>query len=204
MGLQTYIDNDCKQPHLYQQLYAWENFISCGTEDKCHEEQCTHICDVANKDPPAPEVIVQETTPIPVVSLIETTIAPVPVVTSAIPDTTTDSESDTSSVMVMSTAQPEEIVTTTEHSSSVQESSPTHPVSESESVEPKTWPKETYTSERKKLEEGNLENPDRKPSVEAQQQDLKVKSVPVRSAGRSNVSNTLSLFFGFFILACLI
>ncbi|CAH1635282.1 unnamed protein product [Spodoptera littoralis] len=200
VGIQTYIDNDCKQPHLYQQLSAWDNFISCGTEDKCHEEQCMHICDVANKDPPAPEVIIQETTPIPVVSLIETTIAPVPVVTSAIPDTTTESESDTTSVTVTSTAQSEEVVTP-EHSPSVHESSPTHSVSETESAETKVWPKETFTNERKKLEEGNLENPDRKPSVEAQQHDVKVK---VRGAGHSSVSNTLSLFFGFFILACLI
>lgn len=52
MGIQTYIDNDCKQPHLYQVLSAWENFITCGTEDKCEEEQCSKICDVANKDSP--------------------------------------------------------------------------------------------------------------------------------------------------------
>ncbi|CAB3236020.1 unnamed protein product [Arctia plantaginis] len=53
MGIQTYIDNDCKQPHLYQVLSAWENFITCGTEDKCEEEQCSKLCDVANKDPPS-------------------------------------------------------------------------------------------------------------------------------------------------------
>lgn len=55
IGLQTYIENDCKQPHLYQLLYAWDNFITCGIEDKCKEETCSEICDVIYKDPPKAE-----------------------------------------------------------------------------------------------------------------------------------------------------
>lgn len=51
MGLQTYIENQCREPHLYQLLLAWENFIICGMEEKCAEEQCAHICIVVNKDP---------------------------------------------------------------------------------------------------------------------------------------------------------
>lgn len=200
VGIQTYIDNDCKQPHLYQLLSAWENFISCGTEDKCHTEQCTNICDVTDKDPPPQDAIVPETTTAtPSVSLIETTIAPVPVVTSSVPETTIDSESEASSTIIPSAALSEEIITTG-HSSSVQEPSPTHSVSETESTETKAWPK-AHTDERKKLEEGNLENTDRKPSVEAQQHDGNVR---VRSAGQSSAPNIVSLLLGFFILACLI
>lgn len=51
MGLQTYVGNNCKQPHLYQLLSSWDTLITCGIEDKCHEEHCAHICDVTYKDP---------------------------------------------------------------------------------------------------------------------------------------------------------
>ncbi|KAJ2942549.1 hypothetical protein O0L34_g2018 [Tuta absoluta] len=31
MALQTYIENNCKPPHLYQLLAAWDAMITCGT-----------------------------------------------------------------------------------------------------------------------------------------------------------------------------
>ncbi|KAL0839698.1 hypothetical protein ABMA28_016347 [Loxostege sticticalis] len=49
-GIQTYIENNCKQPYLYQLLSAWENFITCGIEDKCSEESCERTCMLINKD----------------------------------------------------------------------------------------------------------------------------------------------------------
>lgn len=56
MGLQTYIGNNCKQPHLYQLLSSWDTFITCGIEDKCQEENCADICDVTYKDPIKPDI----------------------------------------------------------------------------------------------------------------------------------------------------
>uniref|UniRef100_A0A2A4JZJ1 Peptidase S1 domain-containing protein n=1 Tax=Heliothis virescens TaxID=7102 RepID=A0A2A4JZJ1_HELVI len=191
VGIQTYIDNDCKQPHLYQLLSAWDNFITCGTEDKCHEDQCSHICDVANKDPPAAIAATASTVD---TRLMETTTSAVPMVTSAVP---TKEESEPVTVPPTTTAMPEDA--TTEMPASRETT--TYAVTESDVTETKSWPNEKYSNERKKLEQGDLENTDRKPSVEAQHHDVKLK---VRSAGRSNVSNTLTLFFGFFILACLI
>ncbi|PZC82553.1 hypothetical protein B5X24_HaOG210302 [Helicoverpa armigera] len=190
-GIQTYIDNDCKQPHLYQLLSAWDNFITCGIEDKCHEEQCSHICDVANKDPPetsseTSSTVTEDT------RLIETSTAAVPIVTSAVP-----TKEETKPV----TLPPPTTTVTPEDTTTDAPPTPTYYVSETEVTETKSWPNEKYSNERKKLEQGDLDNTDRKPSVEAQHHDVKVK---VRSAGRSNVSNTLTLFFGFFILACLI
>ncbi|XP_046978983.1 granzyme D-like [Vanessa cardui] len=49
-GIQTYVDN-CNQPYLYQLLNAWDDLISCATEEKCAEEQCSKICYTINKDP---------------------------------------------------------------------------------------------------------------------------------------------------------
>ncbi|KAL4714458.1 hypothetical protein ACJJTC_017753 [Scirpophaga incertulas] len=49
-GIQTYVDNNCKSPYIYQQLSMWNNFITCGIEDKCNEEGCANVCTVTNKD----------------------------------------------------------------------------------------------------------------------------------------------------------
>ncbi|XP_064074448.1 serine protease sp-Eoc49-like [Vanessa tameamea] len=49
-GIQTYVDN-CNQPYLYQLVNSWDDLISCATEEKCLEEQCTKICYTINKDP---------------------------------------------------------------------------------------------------------------------------------------------------------
>lgn len=56
VGLQTYIGNNCKQPHLYQLFFPWDNFITCGVEEKCKEELCDAICDAIHKDSPKTEV----------------------------------------------------------------------------------------------------------------------------------------------------
>lgn len=51
IGLQTYITNDCNEPHLYQLISAWEELITCSKEEKCHEEKCKDLCSIADKDP---------------------------------------------------------------------------------------------------------------------------------------------------------
>lgn len=64
MGVQTYIENNCKLPHLYTLLSPWKKFISCGTHDQCgNEEVNCNICSVTLKDAqptsssePSPEV----------------------------------------------------------------------------------------------------------------------------------------------------
>lgn len=126
-----------------------------------------------------------------------TTSTSIPIISSTIPDTT--SEEDITTGPPTPTTVPEEIPTT-DVPTTAHEPPSSHAVSEVD-TETKSWPNEKYANQRKKLEQGDLENTERKPSVEAQHHDIKIK---VRSAGRSNVSNFLSLFFGFFILACLI
>lgn len=194
-GIQTYIDNDCKQPHLYQLLSAWENFITCGTEDKCQEEQCSKICDVINKDTLVSSTAASsgKTEASSKKENVMAESSSEQQVTSEIPETTIADEienvSATSNV-------PEEIMSS---ESSVNDPSPSQGVSEGETAESKSWPNEKYTDDRKKLEQGELENTDRKPSLEAQHHVKKH-----RSDGQCSMPNTLSLFVGFLILACLI
>ncbi|CAG5056048.1 unnamed protein product [Parnassius apollo] len=57
-GLQTYINDNCEQPHLFQFLSAWEKFITCGVEEKCHEGQCNTTCVTINKDTPINEIVI--------------------------------------------------------------------------------------------------------------------------------------------------
>lgn len=190
MGIQTYIDNDCKQPHLYQLLAAWDNFISCGTGNKCHDHVCVHVCEVANKDPPVVNTGTTSTVKPPSNLMHATTSNAVPIGSSAAADTTSE-ESETGSPTPTTVSSEE---TTTADPATVHDSG-----DRVDTVETKSWPNEKYPSERKKLEQGEAESSDRKPSVEAQQHDIQT-----RSAGRSNVSNFQTLFFGFFILACLI
>nr|XP_032512422.1 uncharacterized protein LOC116766618 [Danaus plexippus plexippus] len=59
IAIQTYI-NDCKPPHRYQVLGAWENLITCALEDKCKEEQCARICSIIHKD--SDDVLIPEKT----------------------------------------------------------------------------------------------------------------------------------------------
>ncbi|CAH0628765.1 unnamed protein product [Chrysodeixis includens] len=186
MGIQTYIDNDCKQPHLYQLLTSWENFITCGTGNKCHDEVCTHVCDVANKDPPIVNPAIISSLK-PLASLMSaTTSNTIPIGSSAAADSTSEESEKPSSTPTTGTT--DEITPT---------DSPTvhEPGDRVETVETKSWPNEKYPSKK----QGEAETLERKPSVEARQHDVRPKS-----AGRSCVSNSQTLFFGFFILACLI
>ncbi|XP_037968236.2 serine protease sp-Eoc49 isoform X1 [Plutella xylostella] len=52
VGLQTYLNNQCKPPHLFQLLSGWSSFTTCGTEGKCSEEYCSQICRETLKDEP--------------------------------------------------------------------------------------------------------------------------------------------------------
>lgn len=185
---------------MYQLLSAWDNFITCGTEDKCHEEQCSKICDVVNKDPPDMDMSDLSTANSDIKGSESVT-------TYATYDTTADKESHS----LTSTTVPDEQGGPLEHSTTDQQSATersltNHPSKESrtsandETTETKAWPKKKHSDARKNLEEGDLDETNRKTKVEAQQQDVKVKS---RSAGQTNVLNQ-SIFFGYFILACLI
>lgn len=58
MGVQTYIENSCKQPHLYTLLSAWSQFINCGTHEQCGNDEINcNICSVTYKDNVTPEVV---------------------------------------------------------------------------------------------------------------------------------------------------
>lgn len=51
LGIQTYIENSCKQPHLYTLLSAWNQFINCGTHEQCGNDEINcNICSVTYKD----------------------------------------------------------------------------------------------------------------------------------------------------------
>lgn len=57
MGIQTYIENNCKQPHLYTLLSAWNQFISCGMHEQCGNEEINcKVCSVTYKDTIATDV----------------------------------------------------------------------------------------------------------------------------------------------------
>lgn len=58
MGIQTYIENSCKQPHLYTLLSAWTQFIKCGTHEQCGNDEINcNICSVTYKDNATPDVV---------------------------------------------------------------------------------------------------------------------------------------------------
>ncbi|KAJ8725116.1 hypothetical protein PYW07_016074 [Mythimna separata] len=209
VGTQTYIDNDCKQPHLYQLLSAWDNFITCGTENNCQEEKCSQVCDVANKDPPVTSSTEKTTASSeePTLLLTETVPSTESTVTSAKTELTTD-DSEVATTATTINLESEDSTTTTEtptpsETSPTEAQSPTDPdifIPFAETTT-KAWPHERDPDGRKKLDQGEEGSPERKPRVEARHQQQPAKP---RSAGPSHVSNILSLFFGFFILACLV
>ncbi|XP_075972481.1 uncharacterized protein LOC142974202 [Anticarsia gemmatalis] len=198
MALQTYIDNDCKQPHLYQLLSVWDNFITCATENTCREEKCTNICDVTNKDPPETDAAEASTDKEVIVQSTDSTVTDVQVTTYATYDTTAQevegeqTPSPTATSEELSTADQLSTEATTSQSLANPSSS-----DKEETTETANWPKEKYPDARKSMDD--IDSSNRKPSVEAQQQ-VKAK---VRSAGQTIVLN-YSIFFGYFILACLI
>ncbi|KAJ0179433.1 hypothetical protein K1T71_005145 [Dendrolimus kikuchii] len=165
IGLQTYIDNNCRQPHLYQLLSAWENFISCGIEEKCHEEQCSSICIASKKDE---DVSVLE-------DIFTTTLN-----TEGRKKNLEDARIN-STVTIASTA-----VTLEEITKEYLEVTPTPTVNNETTVTDaiitdtlhtlktstysKSWPRKV--NENIKLQDAN-EKEDRKPNVEARQQDVK-------------------------------
>lgn len=51
LGIQTYIENSCKQPHLYTLVSGWNQFITCGTHEQCGNNDINcNICSVTYKD----------------------------------------------------------------------------------------------------------------------------------------------------------
>lgn len=51
LGIQTYIENSCKLPHLYTLLSAWSQFINCSTQEQCGNDDINcNVCSVTYKD----------------------------------------------------------------------------------------------------------------------------------------------------------
>ncbi|XP_028170826.1 uncharacterized protein LOC114360340 [Ostrinia furnacalis] len=190
-GIQTYIENNCKQPHLYQLLSTRDNFITCGIEDKCNEENCGNMCMLINKDDP----IVDEPTTPAVMNLVSAEVTTVteeitiPVHTSS--ESTDDDEVSTQlptltaatlkriTVDTTTTTAATTIVTTTTTTTSEPSTSIT-----SEETEEVSWPKEKYPERMKGFEEEENKI-ERKTSVEAQRQDVKVKAKRSGAAERN-------------------
>lgn len=185
MGLQTYIDGNCKQPHLYQLLSSWDNFITCGIEDKCQEEQCAHICDVINKDPLKTDSLITSLSSDDNISSSMTT-------TTALPETITPEGDILKTSTDFVTEEEREIVTETT-STTTGTQAPTLTPGYSDTTETVPWPKEK-TDERKNLVDDGEE--ERKANVEAQQQSKKS-----RSATERNMCFVQTIVFG--LVLCL-
>ncbi|XP_026765331.3 uncharacterized protein LOC113523544 [Galleria mellonella] len=199
VGLQTYIGNNCEQPHLYQLISAWENLIFCSTEDNCGEKHCANVCVVTNKDS------IKETD---VVTSPETTINMLNLSSKLIKEETIDlKETDItvgSSFMPMvptKTRATEQIYSTI--STTIQivtESSSKSTIKTIEESETKLWPKEKKSDLRKKFDEEESDKIERKLNTEAQHQNVSKK---VRSAAERNAYFYQS-FFHIIMVFCFI
>lgn len=58
LSMQTYIENNCKQPHLYTLLSAWNQFISCALHEQCGNDEINcKVCLVTYKDTRTTEIV---------------------------------------------------------------------------------------------------------------------------------------------------
>ncbi|CAG9792087.1 unnamed protein product [Diatraea saccharalis] len=194
-GIQTYIDSNCKQPHLYQDLSAWDNFIICGIENKCNEEECSNMCTVMNKDDDAKKY---ETTSDDPQTTIESTSLFTLTEKITMPSPTSESLSfddvfvvSTSSV---ATTQTTVQVTTEKSPTTTLATTKTEPVTDQ--TQQTSWPKEKYP-QREKMVEGD-DKIERTTSVEAQRQDVKVKVK--KSGAPRNICYFQSLFSAFLFI----
>ncbi|XP_059061974.1 transmembrane protease serine 9-like [Achroia grisella] len=182
MGIQTYIGNACKQPYLYQLMSAWKTLITCSTKGKCDEKECTDVCLVNNKDTSEELVISPETT------LITISSEPIEEQTVSLKETVSTVQERLMPLIPTKTAMKE--VTTVE--TETQPSSETTIITTmTEDSEKQLWPKEKNTNRRKNINEEDTDKIERKPNVEAQQQDVPKK---VRSAAVSNFCYFQTLF----------
>ncbi|XP_049865514.1 uncharacterized protein LOC126366450 [Pectinophora gossypiella] len=216
MALQTYIENNCKQPHLYQLLASWESFISCGTQEKCNVDHQCNICTVINKDQPAGETV-PRTSP-----TTTTTTEVIYTTTPTIPETNADEMDYTTSPITYETDHhedqtPPETSSTespmTEMTTLIDKTEPldNKPIPANATIESttkesegKSWPSERVVQSGRKMEDDVA----RKTKVEAQQQQVKtttqVASLQHHSAAERKMSAIKIILTSIFVLACFI
>ncbi|CAK1578514.1 unnamed protein product [Parnassius mnemosyne] len=173
-GLQTYIKENCKQPHLFQLLSAWEKFITCGVEEKCQEEQCNTTCATINKDTPINEIVLPTINETKVILVSESVIEDTSTSTATSSTQATDKVSDGTAKTPPTLTTVIEEQTTTEKITTVTDNSIASKIDEEEtttwiSIKIKEKPKDVDQTE-------DAENIERKPTVEAQQQMIITKA----------------------------
>ncbi|XP_072941997.1 uncharacterized protein [Epargyreus clarus] len=210
IGLQTYV-NTCKPPYLYQLMSAWDDFISCGVDDKCLLSQCANICEDIDKD----TVMTVETNK---VMPISTTEAPKMLVMDMPSEDTSEEERislpETTKAKMTAGNESEKPTPTASSTAEVTTGTETTPVAITENEDKSTriidsatsWPKEKFEEHRKKLDEADdSDKMERKTNVEAQRHEVKKKA---RNAAASHVTGVAGLFrslsFGVLFLTCII
>ncbi|XP_047989260.1 uncharacterized protein LOC125228646 [Leguminivora glycinivorella] len=168
IALQTYINGDCKAPHLYQLLSPRKQFLDCGIEEKCGRDYCHNVCTVIQKDAPLPTHLAPEATTLEATTEVTTEATTASDPTKTIEPETT--ESDTSP-----TASPTTLTTPMT----------TAPFETSS----KSWPNER---EGRKMSDEDSDTLNRTVSVEAKSVGLEDDEIPRRHSG-SPASN-LALF----------
>ncbi|XP_030025441.2 uncharacterized protein LOC115443963 [Manduca sexta] len=194
IGLQTYIENNCKQPHLYQLMSAWDNFITCGTEDACQEEKCANVCIVATKDNPVTEHVVTPTQKTEDEKLfIETQLNIEDSTTTILEEKTIEQDetvvSPTKTTIITSTIR--ELTTKTKHSTTTDHTR-SHGTVALDDNTPETTDWTTGKSEE-------IKEIERRISMEAQQQ----QKAPVTSRAKSTICVLETTLSAFLISTCL-
>ncbi|XP_068628087.1 uncharacterized protein [Battus philenor] len=171
-GLQTYINDNCKQPHLFQHLPAWENFINCGIDARCFEKSCNTTCATINKDNPVNEIIIT-TTQEPKVMLVSHSEAEYSVTSTAASTTQeTDKAPDETDTV------PPTLTTITEEMTTVATVTENVVVNRLEEDRSTTWSDNKVKERPKSFDSAeDSDNMERKTNVEAQQQMIITKDL---------------------------
>ncbi|CAH2062906.1 unnamed protein product, partial [Iphiclides podalirius] len=175
-ALQTYVNGECKQPHLFQLLAAWEKFIECGVEERCLDGECNGTCTTLNKDTPINEIVVQTT--------INTTATSTPErdtvysegteqqTATGAPETEKASEDGDDSTPPTLTATSPDSTTTP-----AVETTETTLLSRLDEEQTTTWPSSKVSEDARGFDRSDdAENVDRHANVEAQQQMVMTKT----------------------------
>ncbi|XP_004927817.1 mast cell protease 3 isoform X1 [Bombyx mori] len=194
VGVQTYAELNCNPPYLYQLLNQWENFISCGTDDKCHEKECSKHCVSFHKDVKTEQNKPTLTARIDYPKSTEKTFENI-TATSALPETVTEEGEIEMTPTLTTEATTTEVNTTTRITLPTSEARATTKTS-NQKDEIRADSTENLRNSRKRLEHVE-EEAKRKVNVEAQKEDKdhkETKIVKLSSAADRNSAIHCYLF----------
>ncbi|XP_013134843.1 PREDICTED: uncharacterized protein LOC106100522 [Papilio polytes] len=194
IALQTYVNEYCRQPYLFQYLPSWEKFVNCGIEERCDEEMCNTTCSTINKDTPANEINAATSDMATIV--MDAKLDTERTTTSTTPSTATENTRETKKILKESDAVPPTLTAATADQTTVIILTENAVINRFDEERATTWPSKIRENTKGYRHSGDSDTMERNTNVEAQQQIVLTKASDVGS----NIQLSRYLLFSFLML----